>query len=323
VVEFTLTFLEGAHVAKFYYGGQAVIEGVMMRGRTHMAVAVRNPKGEIIVHQEPLTARVYTSRWGKWPFVRGLVMLWDALVLGTRTLLWSADVAMAEEKVEFKGPIAWTTVAGSLTLGIGMFFLFPSALARWLERFWPSPVTSSAIEGIVRLVMFLTYVGLIGLMPDIRRVFAYHGAEHKTINAFEAGAELTPASVARFSTTHIRCGTSFLLLVLVLAILFHIPLQFPQWYLRLLSRVLILPLVAGVAYELIRFSADHQSHPLVRLLVLPGFTLQRLTTREPDVEMLEVAIHALKPVLMADGVLTAEDLMVETTTSLAGLPATV
>ncbi|MCS7221337.1 MAG: DUF1385 domain-containing protein [Anaerolineae bacterium] len=308
-------------MARFYYGGQAVIEGVMMRGRTHMAVAVRNPKGEIIVHQEPLTARVYTSRWGQWPFVRGLAMLWDALVLGMRALLWSADVAMAEEKVEFKGPVAWTTVAGSLALGIGIFFLFPSVLAHWLERFWPSPVASSVVEGIVRLALFLAYVRLIGLMPDIRRVFAYHGAEHKAINALEAGAELTPASVARFSTAHIRCGTSFLLLVLILAILFHIPLQFPQWYLRLLSRVLVIPLIAGVAYEFIRFSADHQSHPLVRLFVLPGLTLQRLTTREPDLEMLEVAICALKPVLVADGVLTSEVSTAETA-SLAELPAT-
>ncbi len=295
----------------------------MMRGRTLMAVAVRTSQGEILVHQEPLTARAYTSQWGKWPFVRGLVMLWDALVLGMRTLLWSADVAMAEEKVEFKGPIAWTTVAGSLALGIGVFFLLPSALARWLERFWPSPAASSAVEGGVRLALFLAYVGLIGLMPDIRRVFAYHGAEHKVINALEAGAELTPASAARFSTAHVRCGTSFLLLVLVLAILFHIPLQFPQWHLRLLSRVLIIPLVAGVAYEFVRFSADHQSHPLVRLFILPGLTLQRLTTREPDLEMLEVALCALKPVLVADGVLTAEALTAEATASLAELPAAV
>ncbi len=308
-------------MAKFYYGGQAVIEGVMMRGRTHMAVAVRNPRGEIVVHQEPLTARIYTSRWGKWPFVRGLVMLWDALVLGMRTLLWSADVAMAEEKVEFTGPIAWTTVAGSLALGVGVFFLLPSALVRWLERFWPSPVASSVVEGLVRLAMFLAYVWLIGLMPEIRRVFAYHGAEHKAINALEAGAELTPASVARFSTAHARCGTSFLLLVLVLAILFHLPLQFPQWYLRLLSRVLVIPLVAGVAYEFIRFSANHQSHSLVRLFILPGLTLQRLTTREPDLDMLEVAIYALKPVLVADGVLTTDALTAEATVSPVELPA--
>lgn len=294
-------------MAKFNYGGQAVIEGVMMRGRSHMAVAVRAPDGHIVTHEEPLTSRIYRSRWMKLPFLRGLVMLWDALVLGMRTLLWSADVAMAEDEVEFTGPIAWTTVAGSLALGVGIFFLLPSALAQWLERFWPSPVVSSIIEGFVRLVMFLAYVWLIGLMPDIQRVFAYHGAEHKTINAFEAGASLTPSEVARFPTAHTRCGTSFLLFVLVLAILFHIPLQFEAWYLRLLSRILIIPVVAGVAYEWIRYAADHLHLRWVRWLIRPGLLLQRLTTREPDMDMLEVAIAALRPVLIADGVWRAKD----------------
>jgi uncharacterized protein YqhQ len=295
-------------VAKFYYGGQAVLDGVMMRGRTHMAVAVRDPQGAVVLHQEPLTARIYTSRWGKWPFIRGLGMLWDALGLGMRALLWSADVALKDEaegaagSVEFNGPVAWTTIAASLALGVGIFFLIPSALAKWLERYGLSTVGSSAIEGVIRLLMFLIYVWAIGQMADIRRVFAYHGAEHKTINAYEAGAELTPESVARFSTAHTRCGTSFLLFVLVLAIIFHLPLQFPEWYLRLLSRILIIPVVAGVAYEFIRFSADHQANPIVRLFILPGLWLQRLTTREPDLAMLEVAIQALKPVLIADGV---------------------
>ncbi len=289
-------------VAKFYYGGQAVIEGVMMRGHTHMAVAVRDPQGKIVLHQEPLTARVYRSQWGKWPFVRGLTALWDALVLGMRTLLWSAEIALTEEKVEFTGPMAWTTIAGSLAVGVGIFFLIPSALAQWLERFGVSPMISSGVEGVVRLALFLAYVWLIGLAPDIRRVFAYHGAEHKTINAFEAGAELEPSVVARFSTAHARCGTSFLLFVLVLAILFHIPFQFPQWYLRLPSRILMIPVVAGIAYEFIRFAANHQAHPVVRLFILPGLILQRLTTREPDLSMVEVAIAALKPVLVADGV---------------------
>ncbi len=299
-------------MAKFYYGGQAVLEGVMMRGRTRMAVAVRAPDERIVVYEEPLTARIYTSRWGKWPFVRGLVALWDALGLGMRALLWSAEIAASEEEeVEFTGPVTWVTLGGSLAAAVGVFFLIPSAIAQWLERFWPSPVASSVIEGLVRLAMFLAYVWLIGLLPDIRRVFAYHGAEHKTINAYEAGVELEPATVAKFSTVHVRCGTSFLLFVLVLAILFHIPLQFPQWYLRLLSRVVMIPLVAGVAYELIRLSADHHGNPFVRLLIYPGLLLQRLTTREPDLRMVEVAIAALKPVLVADGVVAPDALEME------------
>jgi len=292
-------------VARFYYGGQAVLEGVMMRGRTHMAVAVRKPSGEIVLHQEPLTAAIYTKPWGQWPFIRGLGMLWDALGLGMRALLFSADVAMAEageEKVEFKGPLAWTTVAGSLALAVGIFFLLPSAIARALHGLFPGHLLNSLVEGLLRLLFLIAYIAAIGQWPDIRRVFAYHGAEHKTINAYEAGDRLEPKSVARYSTSHVRCGTSFLLIVLVVSILFFAPFNLQNILLRLASRVLLIPVIAGVAYEFVRFSAAHQSHLVVRLLTWPGLLLQRLTTREPDEAMLEVAIAALKPVLASDGI---------------------
>ncbi|HIQ05273.1 MAG TPA: DUF1385 domain-containing protein [Anaerolineae bacterium] len=292
-------------MGNFYYGGQAVLEGVMMRGQRRMAIAVRAPDGQVVIHEEPLTARIYTRSWGKWPFIRGLSLLWDALGLGMRALMWSADVALSEEEdVEFKGPVAWTTVAVSLAIGIGIFFLLPSAAAQFLERFsiTSAPLVSAFVEGGIRLLLFLAYLYLIGLMPDIRRVFAYHGAEHKTINAYEAGASLTPESVACFSTRHTRCGTSFLLFVLVVSIFLFAPFQFDHWYLRLLSRILLIPVVAGVSYELIRFGADHQEVPGVRWLVAPGLALQGLTTREPDLDMLEVGIAALKPVLAADGI---------------------
>ncbi len=292
-------------MAKFYYGGQAVIEGVMMRGRKRMAIAVRAPNGEIVVHEEPLTAAIYTKRWGQWPFIRGLGMLWDALGLGMRALLWSADVAVKEEgaeDVKFTGPVAWTTVAVSLLIAISVFFLLPTAAAKWLAPQGVSPLAASAVEGAIRLALFLVYLWAIGFMPDIRRVFAYHGAEHKTINAYEAGVPLTPQNVAEFTTAHTRCGTSFLLTVMVISIIVFAPFHFDNLFLRLGSRLLLIPVVAAIAYEYMRFTAAHAGNSVVRALILPGLLLQRLTTREPEPAMLECAIAALKPVLAADGI---------------------
>ncbi len=294
-------------MGKFYYGGQAVIEGVMMRGQKEVAIAVRTPDGSIEVHREPLTGALYTRPWGKWPFVRGLVVLWDALVLGTRALMWSADVAVREddeEEVSFSGPVAWGSIAVSLALATLIFFLLPSAVAKYLEG--PAGLghfASAVVEGGIRLGLFLGYLAAIGLMPDIRRVFAYHGAEHKTINAYEAGAPLTPEAVAKYSTAHTRCGTTFLLDVLVISIFLFAPLQFDSIVLRLLSRLVLVPVVASLAYEVIRFSTERQDNPLMWWVVIkPGLTLQSLTTREPSLDMLEVGISALKPVLEADGV---------------------
>lgn len=297
-------------MSEFFYGGQAVLEGVMMRGRRYAAIAVRNPAGEIVVHQAPLTAVVYTRKWARWPFIRGLTMLWDALVLGTRALMWSADVALSEEEdVEFTGPVAWTTVALSLVLAIGVFFFVPATVGKWVESFFGvSALTGAFVEGATRLALFLIYLVLIGLVPDIRRVFQYHGAEHKTINAYEAGAPLTPSSVTRFSVQHARCGTSFLLMVLVISIILFAPLHFNflpgvlGYASRLLSRLVLIPAVAGISYEFLRFTAKRRSHPLIKPLIAPGLALQRLTTREPDEKMLECAIAALVPVLAADGI---------------------
>ena len=303
-------------MSNFYYGGQAVIEGVMMRGKTRAAVAVRAPSGEIVVHEEPLTAAVYRARWAKWPFFRGLSALWDALVLGTRALLWSADIAVAEDEAErgsaFSGPVAWGTLAFSLAFAIGLFFLLPSFIARLLERWVHSALLSSLVEGFIRMVFFLLYLWVIGLSKEVQRVFAYHGAEHKTINAFEAGAPLTPESVTQYSKEHVRCGTSFLLFVLLVSILVFAPFNFDNVILRLLSRVLLIPVIAMIAYELIRLSAARPHHRLLRWLIVPGLLLQRLTTREPTPDMLEVAIAALVPVLQADGVAVSASLPMAT-----------
>lgn len=287
-------------MSEVHYGGQAVIEGVMMRGVRNMAVAVRQPSGEILVHSEVLPRGIYNSAVGRLPFVRGLTMLWDTLVLGTRSLMFSADVALAEEDVKFGGPVMWGTLAMSLLIGVGLFVVLPMMLIGLVDRFITVPLLSNLAEGLVRLLFFVAYLVAIRRMPDIRRVFAYHGAEHKTVNAYEAGVALTPSEVSRFTTRHTRCGTSFLLIVLVLFVLLTSLLGRPPLLLRLLSRLVLVPIVAALAYEFIKFTARHDDHPLVRVLTAPGLWLQRLTTQEPDERMLEVAITALQRVLAED-----------------------
>jgi len=293
--------VERGKAEEFHYGGQAVMEGVMMRGLNSMAVAVRHPSGGIVIHNEPLESPLYTSRWWRLPFLRGLVVLWDTLVLGMRSLIYSANVALEEEEVEFRGPAVWGLVLVSLTFTIGIFFLVPLLLVGLIDRFITSALVSNLIEGVLRLGLFLGYIGLIGLLPDIRRFFAYHGAEHKTINAYEAGAPLDPASVAAYATAHTRCGTGILLFVLALSIFVFALLGRPPFIWRILSRLLLIPLIVSVIYEFIKFAARHQDNPLLRALVSPGLALQSLTTREPDEEMLEVAIAALESLLAAKG----------------------
>ena len=286
------------------YGGQAVLEGVMMRGVQTMAIAVRAPDQQIILHSQPLDAQ-RRGRLMRIPFVRGLVGLWDALALGWKSLSFSASIASGEQ-VKFEGPLAWVTMAISLTLGVGLFFLAPAALSQLVERVLGiNPWFGSLLEGLVRLGLITGYLWLIGFLPDVHRLFGYHGAEHKTINAFEAGAELTPASVVRFPLEHPRCGTAFLLTVVVFSILLFALLgPMPVWA-RLLTRVLLIPVVAGLAFEYLRFTARHITNPLVKLLVVPNLALQRLTTREPDARMLEVAIAAFNAMREKENVTVA------------------
>jgi uncharacterized protein YqhQ len=283
------------------YGGQAVMEGVMMRGSKMMAVAVRNPEGEIVIHTEPLNSNIYTGQISRVPFLRALTSLWDVLVLGIRTLMYSAEVALGpEEDVDFSGPIAWGTVALSFALAIAIFFVGPLLLVGVIDRYIESSFVSNVLEGVIRMALFIAYIWVIGRIPDIRRVFAYHGAEHKTINAYESGAELTPEAVAQHSTAHYRCGTAFLLSVMVISILIFALLGRPPMALRILSRIVLIPVVAGVAYEYIRFTNRYRNHPVVRAMAAPNLSLQRLTTREPDASMLEVSIAALKCVLESE-----------------------
>jgi uncharacterized protein YqhQ len=290
------------------YGGQAVMEGVMMRGSRALAVAVRQPDGNVLIHSEPLDLRIYAGWLSKVPFVRALTSLWDVLVLGIRTLMYSAEVALGEEEgVEFRGPVAWGTVALSFGLGIGIFFVAPLLLVGLVDPHIESSFLSNVLEGLVRLALFVAYVWAIGLLPDIRRVFSYHGAEHKTINAYNDGADLTPDQVARYSTAHYRCGTAFLLSVMVISILVFALLGRPPMVLRILSRIVLLPVVAGMAYEYIKFTNRYRHHPIIRAIAAPNLALQRLTTREPESAMLEVSIAALKRVLETEGALAAAE----------------
>jgi uncharacterized protein YqhQ len=284
----------------FNYGGQAVIEGVMMRGSELMAVALRRPEGDIVVETEPLNATLYRGPISRIPFLRGLVMLWDALGLGMKALMTSADVAAGEE-ASLSGPVGGLTALLGIGLGVGLFMLLPSYLAGLLAPYLASELLISFVEGVFRLILIIGYMWAIGQMPDIARVFAYHGAEHKTINAYEAGQDLTVAAIRPFPTAHTRCGTSFLLTLVVLSVLLFAPLDPPSLLWRLVSRLVLLPVLAGVSYEFIRLTARFADRPWMQVLIAPNLALQRLTTREPDDGMLEVAISALKAVLAGEG----------------------
>ena len=273
------------------YGGQAVLEGVMMRGTRSLAIAMRAPDKSIIIHTEPL-GKIYKSRLAKIPFLRGLVLLWDTLGLGMRALTLSANTQTGEDQ-KLEGPAMYLTMGFSLLVGVALFVLAPAAVGQVLESYLKvNPWWSNLAEGLIRLLLLVGYIAAIAKIPDIQRVFAYHGAEHKTINAFEAGVELTPENVSRFPTEHPRCGTAFLLtFVLLSVILFSLLGPLPVLG-RMFSRILLLPVLAGLAYEYVRWTARHIRWRWVRLIIKPNLALQRMTTREPSPDMLEVAISA-------------------------------
>jgi len=284
------------------YGGQAVLEGVLMRGRKAFAIAMRAPDGSIAVHTEKL-ASVYQSSVAKIPFLRGVILLWDALGLGMRALTISANVQTGEDE-KLEGAPLYLTLAGSLAFGIGLFFLLPAAIGGWTERLFAPAAghwAGNLIEGLIRLALLVGYIWAIGFMPDIKRLFGYHGAEHKTINAFEAGAELTPESVAKYPIEHARCGTAFLLTLVLLSILVFTLLGPLPMLWRLVSRILLIPVLSGVAVEYIRWTANHLDSKFVQWIIRPNLALQSLTTRQPDMKMLEVAIASFNAMRQAEG----------------------
>jgi uncharacterized protein YqhQ len=280
------------------YGGQAIIEGVMMRGRRRVVMAARAPDEEIRLRSEPLNAALYAGPLARIPVLRGLTMLWDALGLGMKALMWSAEVSAGEEIEEgaLQGAVGWGAGLFSVGAGIALFMALPSVLVGLLPLSLPGLV-DNVLEGLVRVALMVGYIWAVGRIPDIQRVFAYHGAEHKTINAYEAGVPLTVENVRSHTTAHPRCGTAFLLTVAVISVLILAPLGRPPLLWRVVSRVLLIPLIAGLSYEFIRFSARHADSVWLRWTIRPSLALQRLTTREPDEGMLEVAIRALEAVL--------------------------
>ena len=294
---------DGALVAKrdAPIGGQAVLEGVMMRGVSTWAVAVRNPEGQVELSSEPLVPWAKRHRLWRVPVLRGVVALGESLKIGFRALAISANAQMEEdekgEKEEIGGWIWGLTIVLSLALSIGLFFVVPVGLTSLVKDQLGNAFLFWLVEGILRTAIFIGYIVVISKLPDLRRVFEYHGAEHKTISCYEAEDELVPQRAKLYSRLHPRCGTSFLLIVMVLAIFVFAPIGLPAWYWLLASRILGIPLIAGLSYEVIKWAGKNRRKRWVRAVMWPGLMLQNLTTREPDEEQLAVAIAALEKVL--------------------------
>jgi uncharacterized protein YqhQ len=336
-------------MAKFYYGGQAVIEGVMMRGRKSVAAAIRRPDGSIYLYEEALNPRLYQNRLFRLPFLRGVFLLWEILVLGTRLMTLSANIASGaidppalpthpetsstsaagspitgnptatlpekpEAPPQIGGAALALTLLVSLGFAIAVFFLGPLLITGLLHNQIGEGWFNLTIEGLIRLALLIGYLYLIGRVPDIQRVFGYHGAEHKAINAMEHGEPLDIPHVRQASRVHTRCGTGFLLLVVVVSILVFALVGSPSILIKVVSRVLLLPVVAGVAYELMRLGAANYRYRIVRWLLAPGLALQGLTTREPDDSMIECAIAALNRVMRRDERYNNDQEVIDSTT---------
>lgn len=291
-------------------GGQAVIEGVVMRGPDRWALAVRRPRGDILVEVNPTSTLAQRYPRANVFLVRGIFALVDSLVVGIKCLTISGGISLEDEegeepggenggKGEAKGrqEMSAAAVAFSLfmalVLFLGLFIVVPTVIARYLQHYVPNTVLFNLVEGGIRIAIFVLYLAVVGFLPDIRRVFEYHGAEHKAVHAYEHGLALTPESTGRFSTAHMRCGTSFIVIVFIVSILVFSLFGKQPLLMRIVSRVAIIPLIAAISYEIIRFAGRHESSPVVRFLMAPGLLFQKLTTREPDDEQIEVAIEAL------------------------------
>lgn len=282
---------------RFYYGGQAVIEGVMMRGEKAMVTAVRRPDGSMALDMHRLPA-LYTGWARKTPLIRGIIVLIEALALGVKALLYSADISLEEEGEKMSGWMAWVTVALAVVFAVALFFVAPLFLTRLFHL--KSSMQFNLVDGLIRVVLFVAYLRVVTLMPDIKRVFAYHGAEHKTVNAYEAGVPLEIETVRQYSTAHVRCGTSFLFAVLIISIIVFALTGLREAWLMVLSRVVLIPVIAGLGYEVIRFGGRYSHNRLVRVFLAPGLWLQALTTREPDDSQIEIAVAALRKVVETD-----------------------
>ena len=286
---------------RFNYGGQALIEGVLMRGRDAIAVALRHPDGRILYATERLDSGIHSTRGSKLPFLRGLVVLYETLIVGTRWLVRSAGVQAEDDGIELgKGSIALMLLI-TLFAGIGIFFLLPLFIASVTTANVQNGLVQHLVEGLIRVAIFLGYLAVIGQSADIRRVFQYHGAEHMTIHALEAGDPLTPSAIRKFPTAHPRCGTEFLVVVIALSIVAFSLVGRQEPLVMIGSRILLIPVIAAVGCEILRWGARHRGNPIVRAIMWPGILVQMITTRQPTDDMIEVAIVSMEQALMADG----------------------
>ena len=288
-----------AEEPKVRYGGQAVIEGVMIRGRKSVVTSVRRPNGELTIDVKPID-ETWTKRYRRIPFLRGMVILIETMVMGIKSLLYSANIAVEEEAEEIPSKAIWVMIASAAVLVVALFFLAPLFLTRLVDQYIPNTIVFHIVEGVIRLAIFLAYLKAISLMPDIKRVFTYHGAEHKTVNAYEAGVPMEVEAIKVHSTAHVRCGTSFLFTVLIIAIIVFSFLGRDILWLMIVSRVVLIPVIMGLGYEVIYFGARHMNNWIMKALLTPGLWLQSLTTGEPDDKQIEVAIAAMNRAVEID-----------------------
>src|SRR6476660_4200477 len=286
---------------RYSYGGQALIEGVLMRGRDAIAVAFRHPDGRIVYATERLDSGVHGTRWSKLPLVRGLVVLYETLIMGTRWLVRSASLQAADDGVELgKGSIALMLTL-TLVAGVGVFFLLPLFIASVTTANVQNGIVQHLVEGLIRVGIFLGYLVLIAQAPDIRRVFQYHGAEHMTIHALEHDDPLVVDRIRKYPTAHPRCGTEFLVVVIILSIVAFSLVGRQEPLVMILSRILLIPVIAAVGYEILKWGARHRGNAIVRVIMWPGILVQKITTRQPTDDMIEVAIVSMEEALKADG----------------------
>lgn len=288
-------------MAKPFFGGQAVIEGVMMKGPKYWSLAVRTPEGEIVNTTERFTS--ISDRWPifKKPFFRGIVVLVETLILGVKTIALSANLSLGEAEEDITPKEMTATLGLAFLLVVGLFMVLPFYLTRAASAMIDNRLLFAIVEGFFRISIFVGYIAVISRVSDIQRVFQYHGAEHMTIHAYEAGEELTPENTAKFKTLHVRCGTSLMLIVMVVAIFTFSFLPTTSVWQRVLGKILLIPVISGVSYEITRLAAKSAGSTFMNAIMWPGLTLQKLTTKQPDQDQLEVAISALKHVLHAEG----------------------
>jgi len=299
---------------KYQIGGQAVIEGVMMRGKNFRSLAVRRPDKTISIKLFKNSSLTVNSKFLGLPFIRGVVNLIESMALGFRALSYSVSES-TEEDIQFSKKEMTIAIIIAVIFAVGIFFILPTLIGRSFSNYFPNTIVYNLMEGLVRILLFLGYILIVSQLKDIKRVFQYHGAEHKTIQAYENGEKMIVENVRKYTTLHVRCGTSFLLIVMVVAIFVFALLGRPPFLLRILYRVLLIPVISGISYELIKLAGKYSKYKIVNIIFYPGLLLQKITTREPDDAQIEIAISSFNRVVKAENELKSGKVVQETTSS--------